>query len=94
MLPLLININDAVSYNDKDKVYTITVVFPKLSKYITHYVSHCLPTKVKFVEIYSIIMAMNTEPSIVYMVPYHNQKVLHMRFCEVQVDYFGNVKPE
>ena len=32
---------------------------------------------------------MKTDPSIIYMVPEHNQKVLQMRYHEGQFDYFG-----
>ena len=36
-----------------------------------------------------MMQSMNTETSIVYMVPDHKQKVLQMRFCKGQVDYCG-----
>ena len=32
---------------------------------------------------------MKTDPSIVYMVPDHKQKVLQMGYWEGQVDYYG-----
>ena len=32
---------------------------------------------------------MKLDPSIIYMVPDHKQKVLQMRYFEGQVDYFG-----
>ena len=32
---------------------------------------------------------MKIDPSIAYMVPYHKQNVLQIRYREVQVDYFG-----
>ena len=33
-----------------------------------------------------MMKSMDKESSIVYMVPYHKQKVLHMKFWEGQVD--------
>ena len=33
---------------------------------------------------------MRTDPSIVYMVPYHKQKVFQVSYCEVQFDNFFN----
>ena len=32
---------------------------------------------------------MKTDPSIIYIVPYHKHKVLYVVYREVQVDYFG-----
>ena len=32
---------------------------------------------------------MKTDPSIIYIVPDHKQNVLHMRYREGQVDYYG-----
>ena len=59
---------------------------PNLSKAVTHYASHCLRANFQFSEIDTIMQSMKIEPSIVYMVPDHNQKLLQMRFYEGQVD--------
>ena len=86
VLPLLSNANDAVSSNDKDEVDTMKAVVPKLSNAATYYESHCLHSNFQFSEIDTIMQSMRTESSIVYMVTYHKQKVLHMRFHKGRVD--------
>ena len=90
VFPFLRNVNNAVSYNDKDEVETMKNAIPNISNSTTHYASQCLCAKVQFSKIDAIMQSMKTKPSILYMVPYHKQKVLHMRFCKGQVAYFGN----
>ena len=64
-------------------------VGPKLSDVVTHYASHRLSTNVQFNAIEKNMQSIKTYPSIIYMIPYLKQRVLQMRYCEVQVDYFG-----
>ena len=47
-----------------------------LSDVVTHYDSHCLHANVQFYSIEKIMQSMKTDSSIIYMVPYHKQKVL------------------
>ena len=89
VLPLLKNVNDKVSYNDKDEVVYIMYAVTKISNTITHYASHRICSNVQFSDIDKIMQSMKTYPSIVYMVPDHKQKVFQMRYHNGKVDYFG-----
>ena len=62
---------------------------PNLSDAVTHYASHCLRSNVKFSDIEKIMQSMKIDPSIVYMFQDHKQRVLQIRYQEVQVEYFG-----
>ena len=64
---------------------------PKLSYVVSHYASHCLHANVQFSAIEKIMQSSKTDPSIIYMVPHHQQKVLQMRYQEGQVDYYGKI---
>ena len=66
----------------------MVAVVPKLSDVFTHYASHCLRANVQFSAIEKNMHSMKIDPSIIYMVPYHKNK-LQMRYREGQVDYYG-----
>ena len=83
------NVNEEVSSINKDEVATMMAVVPKLSYAVSHYSSHSLHANVQFSTIEKIMQSMKTYPSIMYMVPYHKQKVLQKRYWEGQVDYYG-----
>ena len=85
-LPLLNNVNYEVSSTEKDYFASMMASVSKISNYVIHYASHHLGANVKFSAIEKNIQSMKIDPSIVYMVPYHNQKVLHMMYHELQVD--------
>ena len=86
VLPFLKNDDYEVSSNDKYEVEPIMDSVTNLSNTVTRYASHHLRTNVKFYAIEDIIQSMKTDPSIAYMVPYQNQKVLQMRYCDGQDD--------
>ena len=75
VLPLLKKINGEVSSNNKDEVVTMMSVVPKLSYAISHYASHFLHVNVDISAIDKNMQSMKTDPSIMYMVPDHKQKV-------------------
>ena len=86
---LLNNVNDELYSNDKDEVVSMVVAVPKQSNAITHYALYLLRANVQFFAIETLIKSMKTDPSIIYMVPDHKQKVLQMLYQEGQVDYYG-----
>ena len=75
MLPFLNNVNYEVSSNDKYEVVSMIYAVPKISNAFTHYASHTLCANVQFSDIETNMHSMKTDPPIVYMVPYHKQKV-------------------
>ena len=90
-MPFLKNTNEEVSSNNRYEVATVMDAVPKLSYVVSHYGSHCLHANVQFSAIEKIMQSSKTDPSIIYMVPHHQQKVLQMRYQEVQVDYYGKI---
>ena len=62
---------------------------PKISNAFTHYASHTLYANVQFSDIETNMQSMKTDTFIIYMVPYHKQKVFQMRYQEGKVDYYG-----
>ena len=85
VLPFRNNINDEVYSNDKDEVVSMVVAVPKQSNAITHYALYLLRANVQFSAIETLIKSMKTDPSVVYMVPYHEKKVSQMSYLELQV---------
>ena len=83
------NVNEEVSSNNKDEVATTMATVPKLSYAVSHYASHSLRAIVQYFAIEKIMQSMKTDPSIIYMVPDHKQKVLQMLYQEGPVDYYG-----
>ena len=61
---------------------------PKPSYAVSHYASHCLRASMKFYAIEKNMQSMKTDPSIIYMVPYHKKRVLQIIYMEGQVDYY------
>ena len=61
----------------------------KISDVVTHYASHSLRANVQFYSIEKNMQSMKTDTFIIYMVPYHKQKVFQMRYQEGKVDYYG-----
>ena len=84
------NFYDELSSNGKGEVASMMEEVPKLSTYITHYDSHCLRANVQFPTIEKNMQSMKTDPYVVYMCTYQNKEVIHMRYSEGQVYYFGN----
>ena len=67
---------------------------PKLSYAVSHYASHLLCVNLDFSAIENFMQSMKTDPSIIYMVPDYNQKVLQTRYWEEKVDYYGKKRHE
>ena len=88
MPPLLNNVNYEVCSNEKDEIVSTMAAVTKVSNVVTHYASHFLRDNVQFSAIEKNMQSTKTDPSIVYMVPDHNKKVLQMRYHEGQADYF------
>ena len=89
VLPLLKNVNDEVSSNNKDEVATMMAAVPNLLDTITNYASHRLRSNVQFSAIEKNLQSMKIDPSIIYMVPDHKKNVFQMRYWDGKVDYFG-----
>ena len=83
------NVDKDVSSNHKKEVETMITAVPKLSDAVTNYASHFLRENLQFSAIEKNMQTMKTDQSIVYMIPYHKQNVLHMRYWEGQVDFCG-----
>ena len=62
---------------------------PKYSYVITHYMAHQLQAKVQFAAIDKIKNDLKINPSKVWMVINHKQKVLQMKYREGQMEYYG-----
>ena len=82
VFPFLENVNEEVSSNNKHNVATNMEAVPKLSNVVTHCASNFLRANVQFFAIEKNIQSIKTDPSIIYMVTDHNQKVLQMRYWE------------
>ena len=61
----------------------------KLSYAVSQYDSHRICANVQFSSVEKFVQSTKTYPSIVYMVPDHNQEVFHMRYHEGHIYYFG-----
>ena len=86
LLTFLKNIIDEASSNEKDEFASMMAAVHKLSNAVIHYASNILCANVQFYAIEKIMQSMETDPSIVYMVPDHKHKVLRTRYREGQVD--------
>ena len=64
-------------------------VVPNISNSVTHYSLHRICANVQFSSVEKFVQSTKTYPSIVYMVPDHNQEVFHMRYHEGHIYYFG-----
>ena len=62
---------------------------PKISDAVTHYSSHRLHANVHFSAIETIIQSIKTYQSIIYIITEHKQNILQMRYCKIQVHYYG-----
>ena len=62
---------------------------PKLSYSVSHYASHLLYVNLYFSAIENFMQSIKTDPSIIYMVPDYNQKVLQKIYWEGKVDCYG-----
>ena len=80
VLPFLKNINEEVSSYNKDEFLIMMAAVTNLSYEVSQYASHRLHANVQFSAIENIMQSMKTDPSIIYMVPDHKQRVLQMRY--------------
>ena len=73
VLPLLKTANKELYKNNKYEVASMMAAVPNLSNVVTHYYSHRLHANMKFSAIEKNMQSMKTDPSIIYMVPYHKK---------------------
>lgn len=87
--PFLEQIDQTSTESSKLEVDSMLAFIPQACKAVKDYASHRLRAEVQFRAIEEVQLEMKGDPSILYIVIDHRQKVEQMRFREGQVEYYG-----